>query len=162
MFPLFFFAIGIIAAGIHILRAQKRNKPFIIETLLIYLMVFCMGIGSLFGAAFQIFQAPETATMIGWAPSPFLFEVAMSNVGLAIASLFVITWRGYYPLGPVIASTIFLYGAAYGHFVQINKGDMAPYNSGPFLYISDLFIPTVILVLAMLYHRCVLLPNKKK
>lgn len=161
MFPVIFFAIALILALIHISRLKKRTNAKVIELLLVYIVVFNMGLQAIFAATFQALQPLQTAEKIGFAPSPFEFEVAMANLGMGIASLFVIFWRGRYILGPVIANTIFIYGAAYGHFFQAAKGDTAPYNGGIFLWAGDIIIPTVILILTVFYYTTGIAKMKK-
>lgn len=161
MFPVIFFAVGLILALIHIASLKKKTNGKVIELLLVYLMVFNMGIQAIFAATFQALQPLETAEKIGFAPSPFEFEVAMANLGMGIASLVVIFWRGRYILGPVIANTIFIYGAAYGHFVQRAQGDIAPYNTGIFVWAGDIIIPSIILMLTLFYYTTVISKAKK-
>jgi hypothetical protein len=160
MFPIIFFTIALLLALFKLSRLKKRTTAQTIEVLLVYFMVSNIGIDALFGAYFQIFQAQQTAGMIGFTFSPFEFEVAMANVGIGIAALLSIFWRGRYLLGPVIASTIFIYGAAYGHFVQAAKGNTAPYNGGIFLWFGDIIIPTIIVILAILYYNTVISKTK--
>lgn len=162
MFPVIFFSIAIVLALIHIFRLKKRTNARIIELLLVYLVVFNYGIQAIFAATFQTLQPLQTAERIGFTPSPFEFEVAMGNIGMGIAALMAMFWRGRYILGPVITCTIFIYGAAYGHVVQYMKGDHAPYNSGIFFWFGDVIIPTIILLLAVAYYVSVISNNKAK
>lgn len=152
MFPLVFFAVALVLALIHLSRLKKRTTAKTVEILLVYFMISNIGIDAIFGAFFQAFQPAATAQKIGFTLSPFEFEVAMANLGIGVSALFALFWRGRYLLGPVIANTIFIYGAAYGHFVQASKGDIAPYNGGVFLWAGDIIIPTIILILALIYY----------
>lgn len=152
MFPVIFFAISLIVAFILILRLKKKTTPKIIEILLICLVISNIAVDGIFAGFFQIVMSKSVAAQIGFTYSPFEFEVAMANLGIGISALMVIFWRGRYIFGPVIANTIFIYGAAYGHFVQSARGDTAPYNGGIFLWAGDIIIPTIILILAILYY----------
>ena len=160
MFPVIFFSIALILALFHISRLKKRTSAKVIETLLVYFVVFNIAVQGIFAGFFQAFRGPQTAAEIGFTYSPFEWEIAFSNIGLGVAALMSIFWRGRYILGPVIASTIFIYAAAYGHFVQAAKGDVSPYNGGIFLWAGDIIIPTIILILAILYYNTVI--SKKK
>lgn len=160
MFPVIFFSIALLAAVIHIARLKTRTPEKIIETFLIYFMVSNIGVAGIFAGTFQAIQGPETAAMIGFTYSPFEWEVAFANIGMAVTALLAVFWRGRYVFGPIIANTIFIYGAAYGHFVQAAKGNYAPYNGGIFLWAGDIIIPTIILILAILYYKNVV--SKKK
>jgi hypothetical protein len=156
MYPIIFFGLAVLSAFIHLARIQKRTMPVVVETLLLWLIVWCIGVQGIFAATFQILMPDKIASDIGWAPSPFLFEVAVGNLGMGIAALLALVWRGRYWLGPLITYLIFIYGAAYGHIMQQARGDHSAYNSGIFLYIGDIGIPTLILVLAVLYFFTVL------
>lgn len=152
MFPVIFFSIALVLALIHISRLKKRTTAKVIEVLLIYFMVFNIGVQGIFAGFFQAFNGKQTAAEIGFTYSPFEWEIAFANIGLGVAALLAIFWRGRYVFGPIIANSIFIYAAAYGHFVQQAKGDTAPYNGGIFLWAGDIIIPTIILILAVLYY----------
>lgn len=160
MFPIIFFAIALILAFIHLSRMKKRTTAKTIEILLVYLVVFNIGIQGIFAGFFQAFQGQKTAALIGFTYSPFEWELAFSNIGIGVAALLAIFWRGRYILAPIITNTIFIYAAAYGHFVQAAKGNTAPYNGGIFLWAGDIIIPTIIVILAIMYYTTVASKNK--
>lgn len=160
MYTLFFFAMAVICSLIHLSRVKKRTTPVVIETLLLWFMVWCIGGQGIFAATFQILMPEKIAAGIGWSRSPFEFEVAVGNLGMGVAGLLALVWRGKYWLGPIITYLIFIYGAAYGHLVQQAHGDHAAYNTGFFLYFGDMIIPSIILVLAVLFYFMVL-PKKR-
>lgn len=162
MFPVIFFAIGLVVALFKISRLKKRTKGQVIEIVLVCFIVSNIAADGIFAAFFQAFYPARTAADIGFTLSPFLFEVAMANFGMAVAAFMGIFWRGRYLLGPVIANTIFIYGAAYGHFVQAAQGNTAPYNGGIFLWAGDIIIPTIILILAILYYKEVISKTPQK
>lgn len=163
MYPLFFLGLAIVSAIIHLTRVKKRTTPKIIEVVLLWLMVWCIGVQGIFAATFQILTPDKIAQDIGWPTgSPFEFEVAVGNLGMGVAGILALVWRGKYWLGPIITYLIFIYGAAYGHIVQQARGDHSAYNSGIFLYIGDIIIPTVILAMALLYYFIVLPKLKNK
>jgi hypothetical protein len=156
MYPLIFFGLASISALIHLSRIKKRTSPQTIETILLWLMVWCIGAQGIFAAVFQIWMPGMIAEKIGWQASPFEFEVAVGNLGMGVAGLLALIWRGKYWLGPLITYLIFIYGAAYGHIVQQRLGDTSQYNSGIFLYIGDIIIPSIILIFTVLFYLTVL------
>lgn len=153
MIALLYLSLALIAFLFHLLISkQARSFLRVIELALLYLIIFCIGLSGLMGAYFHTFLAAQTATNIGWAPgSPFQFEVAMANLAVGVAGILCIWLRGYFCLATVIIASIFIYGAAYGHFVQMAKGDYAPYNTGVFLYLNDIGIPVLYDLLAVVY-----------
>jgi hypothetical protein len=156
MYTLFFLGLAILSALIHLARVKKRTTPVTVEIILLWLIVWCIGVQGMFAATFQIAMPEQIAKGIGWQQSPFEFEVAAANLGVGIAGFLALIWRGKYWLGPIITYLVFIYGAAYGHFVQEAKGDHAAYNTGIFLYAGDIIIPTIILIFAILYFFIVL------
>lgn len=157
MYPLIFFGLAVFFSLIHLSRIKKRNNSSTIEAILLWLIVWCIGIQGIFAAVFQIWMPDMIAKEIGWGTgSPFEFEVAVGNLGMGVAALLALVWKGKYWLGPLITYLIFIYGAAYGHIVQQKLGDHSQYNSGIFLYIGDIIIPTIILILAVLYFFIVI------
>lgn len=162
MYPVIFFGLALISILIHLSRVKKRTTPKVIEVILLWLLVWNIGVQGVFAGLFQVLTPDQIARDIGWPiGSPFEFELGMSNIGIGIAALMGLFWRGKYWLGPILINTIFIYGAAYGHFVQQAKGDHAAYNSGIFLYVGDIIIPTIILVFTVLYYFLVLTRSKK-
>lgn len=152
MYPLFFFSFAIIASLIHISRTKKRTSAKLAEIFLMYLIFFNIGVQGVFAFMGHAFMANQIAREIGWPiGSPFQFEVAVANLGMGVAGLLGIFWRKTYWLAVLIMSSVFIFGAAYGHFVQMAKGDMSPYNSGIFLYFGDIIIPTIIVIVAIWY-----------
>lgn len=160
MYPLIFFGLAVISALTHLARTKKRTNAKTIEIILLWLMVWCIGAQGVFAAVFQIFTPEMVAKDIGWQVSPFEFEVAVGNLGMGVAGLLALLWRGKYWLGPLITYLIFIYGAAYGHIVQQSRGDVSSYNSGIFLWVGDVIIPTVILVFAILYYTTTIAKEK--
>lgn len=156
MYPLIFFGLALLFAVIHTARTKNRTAPHLVEIFLLWLMVWCIGVQGIFASVFQIFTPEMVAKDIGWQVSPFEFEVAVGNLGMGVAGLLALVWRGKYWLGPIITYLIFIYGAAYGHLVQQSRGDVSSYNSGIFLWVGDILIPTIILVLAILYYLFVI------
>ena len=156
MYPIIFFALAMVSTLIHLSRIKKRTMPAVVEVALLWLMVWCIGAQGIFAATFQIIMPDKIAADIGWAPSPFLFEVAVGNLGMGVAGVLALVWRGKYWLGPLVTYLIFIYGAAYGHLMQQAAGDHSAYNTGIFLYIGDIIIPTIILILAVLFYFTVL------
>ncbi len=152
MISFFYLFLAIFGGTLHFLFSKNKTRIRAVEIYLLYFIIFCIGISGLAGAYFHTFLAAQTAEKIGWAPgSPFQFEVAMANLAVGVAGVLCIWFRGYFWLATVIIASIFIYGAAYGHFVQIAKGDLAPYNSGVFLYLNDIGIPMVYDLLAIIY-----------
>lgn len=155
MLSLIYLGAALLGTGLHLaLTRGPRNTYRVVEIFLLYLFLFCVGIQGMINAYAHSFRAAETAKMIGWAPgSPFQFEVAMGNLALGISGLLALRFRQGYWLALSIFNAVFLWGCAYGHFVQERLGDTAPYNTGVFLWVGDMMVPALILLLVLIYRK---------
>lgn len=121
---------------------------------LLSLLVISVGIASLIGFIGHIFFADRVAIDIGWATgSPFQQEVGFANLAIGILGITCIWLRGKYWVATVIAATIFLWGAAYGHIMDIIvHSNYASGNAGGALY-NDLLVPLIAIALLIAYMR---------
>lgn len=155
MYPVIFFIIGIAAAIIKIAVTKKQltgvDKAGVF---LLYLIVMCIGAEGIFAFLGHAFKPDLIAEQIGWPTgSPFQFEIAIANLSYGVLGFLCIIFRGRFWMAVVIGNSVFLWGAAYGHFVQMLKGDRSPYNYGIFLYAGDIIIPLIIFILMIIYFR---------
>jgi len=147
--------ISIIVAVVYLLVDKKpRTKHRVIEVFLLSFLVISIGIASLYGFVGHVFFADTTAANIGWAAgSPFQREVGFANLAIGFLGITCIWLRGNYWIATVIAATIFLWGAAYGHIMDIIvHGNYAPGNAGGTLY-NDILVPLITIILLAAYVR---------
>ncbi len=114
----------------------------------------CYGVSGMYGYIFHVFF-PQTSEYIGWAPSPFQFEIGVANLALSIAGLYA--WRAKHDVSfwsaVAIFGGIFYLGAGYGHIKQIIIADnWAPDNAGTILY-TEILIALLIPYLIMKYKK---------
>jgi uncharacterized protein DUF6790 len=121
------------------------DRSFVIDRLLRYLFLFPLGLLGLWAFIGHVFFAGQSAASIGWAPSPFQYEVGVANLGLGLASLYV-AFRGFEArLAVAVAAACFLIGAGFGHIRDIVvAGNLAPGNAGPIM-VTDFLTPIAIL-----------------
>lgn len=78
-----FFIIGLIAAGVSLL---KKPKPLriseVAEAFLSYHLLFAIGINNLINFVFHVFFGDIAAKFIGWENSPFQAEVGFASLGV--------------------------------------------------------------------------------
>jgi hypothetical protein len=107
-----------------------------------------LGFGSLW-MTFSFLAIPDAmAEAIGSTRTPFTFEIAFANLGLALLGFRAASasYRERMTIG--ISSGMFLRGAVLGHLYQwIANGDHGPGNVGGVLA-NDILIPAVVIVLA--------------
>jgi hypothetical protein len=122
----------------------------VVEVLLLYLLVFCAGLGGLMAFLGHTFKAQEIALKIGWQPSPFQFEVAVADLAFGVLGILCIWQRRGFWTATGIGYAVFLLGCGYGHVREMTlHGNISPYNVGPVLWVNDLAVPVVILLLLL-------------
>lgn len=110
-----------------------------------WLALLAVGATALYAFAMHAFMPEFTAKTIGWANTPFQYEVAVAN--LAIGCLALLSFRATYSfrLATVIATTIWLWGDATVHLYEMmTKNNFALGNTGSWLWI-DILIPILLI-----------------
>jgi len=146
--PILFWVAALASAGIDVWQGPRPILPaVVIDRLLRYLLLFPIGLQGLWAAFFHIFFPGVTAEAIGWAPSPFQYEVGVANLGIGLAGIYA-AFKGFEArLAVAIASGCFLIGDGIGHIRNIiEAGDLAPGNAGPIM-VTDFLTPIAILAL---------------
>ncbi|MDQ3966697.1 MAG: hypothetical protein M3246_09690 [Actinomycetota bacterium] len=147
---LIFFVLSFVVAGLHIYRdkQQPRTGRRIAEILLLWLLVINTGLGGIWAFIGHTVFAGQVAESIGWpAGNPFQTEVAVAN--LAVGTLGILSYwiRGNFWTAAVIATSIWLLGAAAIHLVEIvAAGNYNPGNAGLIFYL-DILGPLLLIAL---------------
>jgi hypothetical protein len=147
---LFLVAVGVATCLQLWLGKRPVSLMRVVEVLLLYLLVFCAGLGGLMAFLGHTFKAQEIALKIGWQPSPFQFEVAVADLAFGVLGILCIWQRRGFWTATGIGYAVFLLGCGYGHVREMTlHGNFAPYNAGPVLWVNDLAVPVVILLLLL-------------
>lgn len=149
-----FFIIGLIAAGISLL---KKPKPLriseVAEALLSYHLLFAIGINNLINFVFHVFFGDVAAKFIGWENSPFQAEVGFASLGVGIAGILAFKAILPFRFATLIPPWCFSLGAAGGHIYQmIVAHNFSPGNVGLVLPI-DILMPIVGFVFLWLAYK---------
>jgi hypothetical protein len=100
----------------------------------------------------HVFRPIETSASIGWATSPYEYEVGMADLTIGVLGILCLWLRGNFWLAIAIANAVWLLGDPVGHIREMMlHNNHAKNNSGIFL-IAELVTPIVILIFT-LYHR---------
>ena len=124
--------------------SMKRPASFA-ERLLDWLLLLSVGVETLWAGIFHVFFPKIAAQSIGWADSPFHFEIGVADIAMGIIAILSF-WRSLDFKAAVIGYiSLFYVGVAIGHVHQaVSAGNFAPNNFG--------------LLLAMTVIKAVLLP----
>jgi hypothetical protein len=153
-FTLTFLVLGLMAAGIALLRAPKPlTRPVVIEALLSYFVLFSVGVSFFYNFLAHTFFGAMSARFIGWADSPFQTELGFASLGFAVVGVLAFRRSFDLRLAAVVGPSLFLLGAAGVHVHQmITAGNFAPGNAGVIFY-TDIVIPIIGFGLLGLQHR---------
>lgn len=147
-YPVTFFCVGLFAAALSMLRVrQVLTRSVAVEQLLGWHVFWNIGVSYLVNFVFHAFFGGLAARFIGWADSPFQFEVATASLGFAVVG-FVAAWRSFdLRLAAILGPALFTLGAAAGHLYQmVAMQNFAPGNAGAIFY-ADILLPLFGLVL---------------
>ncbi|GAA3593657.1 DUF6790 family protein [Kribbella ginsengisoli] len=151
--PLLWLVIAVVGATIRTRHSTSREAK--LETWQRWWATAALGCGSLWMTISFLTIPDVMATAIGFNRSPFLFEIAFANLGLA-----VMAFRAASPKASAreritvgLGAGMFLWGAVIGHLYQwFANGDHAAGNTGGVL-IYDLLIPAVMIGLTVASRR---------
>ncbi len=141
-YSLSFFVLGLVVSLAAIARsASPIDRPLVVEKLLAWYVFFSIGVDNFYNFVMHVFFGKLSAAFIGWADSPFQFEVGTASLGFAAVGLLA-AFRSYdLRLAAVLGPSIFTLGAAAGHINQmITAHNFAPGNAG-IIFWTDIFIP---------------------
>lgn len=157
-FPIEMTALAVVLGFLSMCFKCKRTKD---EVFLGLLFFFAVGLGGFWGFIMHAFFPAVAAKYIGWQTSPFQFEVAMANLGMGVVGVFGLKASRPYRIAGMLFALCFLWGAAFGHIVQMVKAsNYAPGNAGLIFY-NDLILPAL-LIFFLLISRCTRCCGKKQ
>ncbi len=142
-FPLSMFVLALILIAINRLVSKKISSAEIIYR---WISLFPLGFTAIYAFVMHAFYPEFTAATIGWASSPFQYEVAMADLGFG--AIAILSFRANYGfrLATVIANTFWLWGDAIGHIYQmISQQNYSVGNAGSWFWM-DIIIPLLLLI----------------
>lgn len=149
-FPLVWIVVPAIGAYLRARHATSARER--LEIWQRWWAIGAFGIGSLWMTVAFLAFPDVMATAIGFPRTPFLFEIAFANLGLAIMGFRAASASARERITIGLGGGMFLWGALAGHVYQWFAGDHAPGNTGGVL-VNDLLIPAVMIVLAVRSRR---------
>jgi hypothetical protein len=147
-------ALSIIGFVLHLLICKKpKTKARIVELILLYQLVFNVGLVSFLSFIGFAFFPDITARYIGWPTSPFQGELANVNLAFAVLGILCIWIRGNFWTATILGISIWLLGDALGHIHDVVwNANYAPGNAKVPLF-TDIVVPIILLILLVIYQR---------
>lgn len=152
-FSLSFLVIGLVAGAVSAwYGGEPRTKEMVADRLLWGFLLFTLGIAYLYNAVMHTMFAEMAAGFIGWANSPFQYEVGYASLGFGVVAILARKSTFEFRLAAILGPAMFSLGAAGGHLYQmITAHNFAPGNAGVVFW-TDIFIPVIGFVLLRLAH----------
>jgi len=118
--------------------------------LLRWVLFLCGGVMGVYTFVFHVFFSKIASASIGWAPSPFEYEVGIANLAMGVTCLMALRASYSYKLAAGIALSVWLGGDAVGHVIQmVSAHDFSSGNAGSWFW-TDILIPVTLT--SMLYR----------
>ncbi len=144
-------AIALLRARAERVSVSSRRG---LELLLVHVIVLGLGVSGVWSFVGHVPMSRAVAASIGWAPSPFQWELGFAQLGLGVAALAGLWIRDHLWLAVGLAWSVFLYGAAAVHLHEhVAAANAAPGNWSFAMLFGDVAIPTLVLTLTTAYQR---------
>jgi hypothetical protein len=110
-------------------------------------VLWLIGVSGFIFASGHLFMPAPVAESIGWATSPFQWEVGLANLAYGVLGVTASSLDRDYTLAAIIVFAVFLLGAAVGHVrSMIRDHDLSPGNAG-YIFWFDVLAPVLLIVL---------------
>lgn len=141
-YPLTFFVVGVLFSMFAIARQPKPvGASTIVDRLLSWHVFWAVGVFNFYNFVMHGLFGEMAAAFIGWADSPFQFEVAAASLGFSVVGFFAAFRSFDLRLAAIVGQGIFMLGAAVIHIKHmVTEHNFAPGNAGIIFYM-DIFIP---------------------
>jgi hypothetical protein len=145
--PALLFVIALVVA------AARRGHGSAAERFLSWILLLPIGVTGLWAGVTHVFFPATAAAHIGWAASPFQFEVGMADLAIGVTACVAFSLDLNFKAAAVSAASIFLLGDAVGHVRQmVVAGNFAPGNAGVPFYM-DVVCPLLAIALLLVAKR---------
>jgi hypothetical protein len=135
------------------LLPEQKNAGKCIELLLLYQIVFSLGITSLVAFGALSLMKEYIATYTGWPACPFEQQLANVNLAFGVLGILSIWLRGLFWVATVLGFSIWILSDGFHHLYEYHVlNNFSEGNVGVPLW-TDFLVPMVLLILLYLYLR---------
>lgn len=142
------FSLAMLILAILFILLHKLIRRHVPDSEIVYrwLAFFALGLSSLYAFVMHAFFPELAAKSIGWAVSPFQYEVAMANLAIGVIAILSFNASFGFRLATVIAAVFWLWGDAAGHIYQmVQFHNFNTGNAGSW-FIMDIIIPLMLII----------------
>lgn len=136
-------------------QTRRHRDRLAVDVHMVWWMVWVVGVASIVGAGFHIFDGANVAEMIGYTRGNggFQWENAMGDLAIGVVGIMAYWFRGNFWLATIVVLTVQYLGDAAGHiYYWVVENNTRPYNIGLPLW-TDIMLPIVIWILYLLSRR---------
>lgn len=145
---------SILGFFIHLFVSKRPKTRFrIIELLLLYQLVFNIGLLGVLSFIGLTFFPEKAAAHIDWPMCPFQQELGNASLGFGVIGILGIWLRQHFWTATVIGSSIWLFADGVGHLVDAFAFNNFSEGNFGILSFSDILIPIVSVSLLIFYLR---------
>jgi hypothetical protein len=149
------YALLVVGALVHVLADRspsRRTRPRVVELSLLWCVAGGGVLGIVGGLGHIGPYAPQIADSIGFAQSPFQWEVGWADMAVGLIGVLSICNRGSFLTAAVIAMAVLYWGDAVGHVMQlVAHGNTAPNNV--WTIPTDILLPLAAVALLIAHRR---------
>lgn len=143
------FSLAMFVVAIVFILIQNTMRHYSVsryEITFRWMAFFALGITSLYAFYMHTFYPEIAANAIGWAPSPFQFEVGMADLAFGVLGVLCYSANYSFRVATVVGTLCWLWGDAIGHAYQMfTNQNFSVGNAGSWFWM-DILIPLVLLI----------------
>ncbi len=152
-FGLVMLALAIIIAILEWLGRKLFSHPAGAVVFYRWIALLAVGVTAIYAAFLHVFFADMAAKTIGWATSPFQYEVAAADFAMGLLAILSFRASFGFRVATVLATTCILWGDAIVHIHEImTKGNFAIGNAGSWFWL-DIILPVLLIICILRMRR---------
>jgi Family of unknown function (DUF6790) len=134
--------------------AKGRQSPHtLVDELFRWTLLLATGLTGIYTFVMHVFFPATSAANIGWAESPFQYEVGIADLAIGVLGVLAFWGNFSFRLAAAIAAIVWYGGDAVGHVRQmIVAHNYAPGNAGPWFW-TDVLVPLMLAICAVVIWR---------
>lgn len=141
--------VPLVLLAIALVIGMASNERPRARALLSWILLLPVGLGGLWAGIAHVAYPKVAASYIGWATSPFQFEVGMADIAMGVAGVLAFRASWGFRAATVLIVSIFFLGDAWGHVRQMQlTHDFSIGNAGPPFWM-DIGLPLLMIVLLL-------------